>query len=453
MRKVARKKKPKKKPVPKSVVFPPSPPLSGLSGFGVDYPDVSDVDGRGKSKPESKIDGETREPRFGSPAYFGIDIPSPKLPDLDSILPRRISAVEWIGIAGIFVSLAAGFVLGAMAAAGIVDMGAARMMLLAALIVMTIGAFAVEMLSARSARRIAISTISTGLVTSVVLFGIISPWMVRKKKEQDTSKQSLDAQSKIATTQAQDDLRAELRADGNRAIRTLTMRIGLKRKYSIEEIGHFRIMYEVARMTNRITPDFYLAYQDYYAKNEVNASVDPNVKQFGYRTTVFYREQNNTYGAIPSYNISHRKYGAVTEASREVDHFESTWDLYNQISSYKILDDLNGKDLYIFVTESLADKISEVSFRVNNWELFSVKADRLIFPDDKPIAPWFMVLSKEEKAVSWKGVYVRNDEPLPPQVTSRFKGNPGWTWSLDFDLLHPKKIPEPELKIDPLKPS
>ena len=149
-----------------------------------------------------------------------------------------------------------------------------------------------------------------------------------------------------------------------------------------------------------------------------------------------------------------RQYSATTGLTRTVDELGFSWDLYNQVSSDKVLEDLNGKELYIFVTESLVDKISAVSFQVNNWELFSARADRLIFVDDKPIAPWFMPLTSEEKAVSWKGVYLRNDMPLPPQVVERFKGqNPGWVLSLDFALLHPRKIPEPELSVDPLKPN
>src|SRR5215212_808872 len=61
----------------------------------------------------------------------------PKQFDYSSVSVRRISAIEWTGVAGLFVSLAVGFVVGALAAAGIIDTGLAQIMLLAALIVMT----------------------------------------------------------------------------------------------------------------------------------------------------------------------------------------------------------------------------------------------------------------------------------------------------------------------------
>ena len=244
------------------------------------------------------------------------------------------------------------------------------------------------------------------------------------------------------------DLRSELRADGNRAIRLFTIRLKLKRQYSIDEIGHFRVMYEVAAVTDKITPEFYLACQDHY---DVNSFGDPYTKQFGYRWAVRYREPNDSYKPIKSFNKG-KGYGATTGLVPSTDVLEASADLYNQIPSNKTLEDLYGKYLYIFVTESLVDKIGEVSLQVNNWELFSVKADRLVFQSDRPIAPWFIALSKEERAIPWRSVDVKFDEPLPPAVAARFKDQEvGWTWSLDPSGLHPKKMPEPELKIDPFK--
>lgn len=194
-----------------------------------------------------------------------------------------------------------------------------------------------------------------------------------------------------------------------------------------------------------------MAGQDGYGKNELNPSVDHNVNQYGYRVTVRYRESNDRYVPTSSYSIAPRAYGAAIEASRFTDHFEWTFDVYHQIPSYQILDDLNGKSLYIFTSETLVDKIDEVAFRVNDWELFNVKADRLVFQVDKPIAPWFLPLSAEEDSVRWKSVDVRYDgPPLPPQYKDD-KGDVGWTWSLDFDMLRPRRIPEPQLSVDPFK--
>jgi hypothetical protein len=97
---------------------------------------------------------------------------------------------------------------------------------------------------------------------AVVAVLIVLWWGARPELPAIVNQEIPNAQSRTTTTQAQDDdLRAALRADGNRAIRLVTVRVNLKRKYSIEEIGHFRLMYEVARITDRTTPEFYLASQ------------------------------------------------------------------------------------------------------------------------------------------------------------------------------------------------
>lgn len=98
---------------------------------------------------------------------------------------RKIIAVEWIGLVLAFLLEAATFVVGALAAAGIVNMDLAKLMLGAARILLVVGAFVVEWLSDRSPSRIAVSTILTGVISGWLLFGIISPWMVKAKKEQD----------------------------------------------------------------------------------------------------------------------------------------------------------------------------------------------------------------------------------------------------------------------------
>src|SRR5437660_8703889 len=78
-------------------------------------------------------------------------------PQFDYSSLNKLKAVEWIGLVGLFVSLAAGFVLGALASAGIIDLGLANALLLAAVLVLVIGAVLVEAMSRRSLKRIVVS--------------------------------------------------------------------------------------------------------------------------------------------------------------------------------------------------------------------------------------------------------------------------------------------------------
>jgi hypothetical protein len=240
--------------------------------------------------------------------------------------------------------------------------------------------------------------------------------------------------------------RSALRNDSSKPIRDVGFSLKLNRRYSIEELGHFRIIYEVFDMSQRL--DFFLACQSFYAVNEY---FDPHAKQFGTRCTVQYRtaEKGNTFAAIPLMGAI--KYSGLLSADHSVDKMEWSIDLYNQIPFYKTLEDLNRKNLYVFVTAPLTDKISEISFKVNNWELISAQAGILAFIEDKPIAPWIMPLSEAEKSVAWRGVYLKDlggiAKNLPPD-----KRETVLVWSLDFASVHPKKLPEPEIKYDPLNP-
>jgi hypothetical protein len=362
-------------------------------------------------------------------------IEPPQVFDYSSL--AKISLVEWIGLVGLFVSLAAGFVLGSLAAAGIIDMGLAQVMLLAALIVMTVGSFVVERLSGRSLRRIFISTILTAGITGIVLFGIINPWMVRKKKEQDTPKQTQSA-GLTAPTPSPD-----LRAESSRPIRDVAFHVKLNRQYSIQELRHFRIIYEIFDNQNHL--DFFLACQDAYL---VNTFVDPNAKQFGTHCTVQYRTSgtNKAFAAIPL--MGSRKYSTLLSNTQLVDTLELSVDLYNQIPFYKTLEDLNRKYLYIFVTAPLTDKIAEVSFVANNWELVSATPDILKFTVDRPIVPWFVPLPSVDKSIEWRGVYLRESAEL-----ARRYGDRSVVFPLDFTMVHARKLPDPKIMYDPYKPT
>src|SRR5262245_8691555 len=98
---------------------------------------------------------ENSPPRPSTPPQR-LETEPPKQFDYSSL--SKLKVAEWIGLVGLFVSLAAAFLLGALAAAGIVDLGLANMMLVAALLVLVIGAVVVEGISRRSTKRILIST-------------------------------------------------------------------------------------------------------------------------------------------------------------------------------------------------------------------------------------------------------------------------------------------------------
>lgn len=234
--------------------------------------------------------------------------------------------------------------------------------------------------------------------------------------------------------------RTEFRNEATRPVRDVAVNVKLNRSYSIQELGHFRILYVIS--DNVETPEFYLGCQDLYRENTVNRSVDPTVKQFGINYTARYRasKDSNTYVAIPVYTRS-PKYSGILSASQWVDTLGFSLDLYNQIPTLKTVEDLNRKVLHIYVTAPLIDKISEISFTVNNYQLVSGKIDSLMFTEDKPSVGWFKPLSNDERAVQWRGVFQKATGEIAKTLGVR---EVAVQWSLDFGVIDPKKLPEPK---------
>jgi hypothetical protein len=229
--------------------------------------------------------------------------------------------------------------------------------------------------------------------------------------------------------------RNELRADALKPIRDVKFRLKLNRTYSIQELGHFRVLFAIGGYDN--IPEFYLGGQDAYLPN---TSVDAKAKQFGIRHTERYREskKSNTYVAIPLYTKS-PKYTTLLSNSQSVNELEFSIDLYNQVPCCKTLEDLNRKILSVYITKNLKDKISEFSFAVNNYEFIAQKADALVFDNRKPVISWFMPLSATEKAVQWNQMFLKPTKELAKQFP-----NVVVDWTLDFEIINPKKLPEPK---------
>lgn len=245
--------------------------------------------------------------------------------------------------------------------------------------------------------------------------------------------------------------RNALRSESSKPLRDVAFHVKLNRQYSIQELGHFRIIFEVF---NNQALDWFMACQDLY-RPTYDAKFNPfgsHTNVYGYRCVVQYRTGTKTYTVIPMYskNAVHR-YTSLLTGDLLVNTLEWKIDLYNQIPSYKTLEDLNRKYLYVFITAPLVDKINEVSFEANNWELISAKDEILEFIADRPIAPWFLPLSAAEKEIEWRGVYLKDlggiAKTLPPD-----KRPTVLIWSLDFASVHARKLPEPEIKYDPLNP-
>jgi len=117
-------------------------------------------------------------------ARHGKHKASPQIKDLAPQISPKLTPAETYGLIFAFVGIFLGLVLGSLAAAGVVDMSAARYMLIAAWVFLVIGAALVEKLSARTLKRVLLSASITAIAAAVLLLAL-NTWMVRKKAEQE----------------------------------------------------------------------------------------------------------------------------------------------------------------------------------------------------------------------------------------------------------------------------
>jgi hypothetical protein len=277
-----------------------------------------------------------------------------------------------------------------------------------------------------------------GLLLSTIILS--ATWLLIWKYKDDVKA------SQPSVVSESEQLRDELKADSSKSIRDVGFRIKLDRKYTLEELGHFRIMTEVFDSNNSPNPEtlhFYLGCQDYY---QINVAIDPIIKQYGYRCTAQYKPTPSTaLRPIAMYDGSPQKYTGLLTGSPTVDTLEWRVDLYRQIPNYERLEDFHGKDLYIFVTAPLAQKISHLSFFVSGWDLISLDKSVLMAKTDYPLAPWFLPLSPSEQAVEWKGIYL-----MPPLRIPATEGHVA-IFHLDFGVLSPKRETVPKNVIEPFE--
>jgi hypothetical protein len=229
--------------------------------------------------------------------------------------------------------------------------------------------------------------------------------------------------------------RKELRAEASDSLRDIAVKVHLKRSYSIQELGHFRILYVIS---DRQTPKFFLGCRDGYAVNE---NIDLTIKQFGMWYTMRFREPKAAKSYVEQSVYTHGpKHETSLTGSPSVSELNFTIHLYKRIPSYRTLGDLNRCILFIYITDTLSDKIGEISFVVNEWELVSAKVENLEFDNDRPPVKWFTSLSSGEKRIQWRGVFLRRTDAKKNYLVA---------WPIDFAKLNPRKIPAPDVIDEP----
>jgi hypothetical protein len=212
-----------------------------------------------------------------------------------------------------------------------------------------------------------------------------------------------------------------------------TFLVQLKRPYTPDELGHFRILLEVSGGgTKGSSPTTLLfAARDGYFTSQMGGQLQ---KRDGTQTYVWARNPDVKFrqmvfsggSSISGPNMSLIQVGFGPDGT----------------GPFQTIESLNHTGLTIFVSESLADKMAGIGFAVDNYLLFGVLSDCLEQTKGDPVE-WPFKLSQSEQAIGWLKLLPRrywpDDNSRPPSVSALRR--PGLT--INFDILTPPKADTP----------
>jgi hypothetical protein len=230
-------------------------------------------------------------------------------------------------------------------------------------------------------------------------------------------------------------------------IHSATFFVQFKHPYTPDELGHFRVLLEVS---GQGTKDAGPASLSFAARDAywLSQSAKGPVKRDGWRMDVWSRNPDLTFprAIFEGGSATTGPSMAGIRISQEIDGK----------GPYQTIESFNRKDLSIFVSESLVDKIEGIGFAVDNYLLTGFPIDCLEPTKGTPVE-WRFPLSQTERAIEWVNLlpkrYWPNDTSRPafrPILVTNFerftpeRADSSGTWSVS---------PECELsKTEPLPP-
>lgn len=205
----------------------------------------------------------------------------------------------------------------------------------------------------------------------------------------------------------------------------------LNRPYEPEELGHFRLVIQIARVYQPSPwPVLSVGGRDWYP---TCADKDKQVRLFGSKCLIWSENPHE---------IHKSRFESKRSLQTQVLQFSGR--LYNK-GPFVTVGEFDGSNFDIFLTPRLLDTIQTVLFIVNNYVLLElprkmlVTAEQVGLRENNP-PEWRDKLTDEEKAVEWKRLYIRSRDtentslPPPRRHASR---------EINFSKLTPNKLSVP----------
>lgn len=201
--------------------------------------------------------------------------------------------------------------------------------------------------------------------------------------------------------------RSEFLQERSKSLDNVTLFLQLKQGYTMEELGHFRAVFEIIDLNQ--SPDHAIlrfTVRDAYTSDYLIGG--RSIKQHGIKTILRSynpdEELQNTMISIPD---STRSQIVSTGGVRDRGPFQT-------------IEDFDKTYINIYLTESLLGKIEYIGFAANNYVLFGLPIDCLdtLRIEDISSIDWPEDLSGEEKKIGWFKLqtkrYWPSDDTRPP---------------------------------------
>ena len=215
----------------------------------------------------------------------------------------------------------------------------------------------------------------------------------------------------------------EFNSEATKELRSLLFKIELKRPYLLNEIGHFRTYFE------------FVDGEKFEISVGCQSKFDKNNDYL-----IFNRIWSNSKNT----KRTSKSYSMYIQGGNTLDLLHCSVASLEEKLPYQTINDLEKRQVKIYATDSLVEKIKSISLVANNYKILFYDADKFIVNSQEPDVKWFIPLSDSEKAVQWQFIGLKDPSEKVTKMLEadrkREDVNLVWGWHIDFAESPPTKL-------------
>ena len=213
--------------------------------------------------------------------------------------------------------------------------------------------------------------------------------------------------------------RIEFLHDCNKPLTGIEIIVELRRHFTPNELGHFRVLIEILDLTvGEPHPTLWIACRDSYGTHHKDGRETPI---FGSKSLVWSRNPDEQIQST-----------VFSQALPSVDYFKAGGHVLRR-GPFPTIGSMDSRFVSVFVTRPLYEAISGIGLHAGDYLLTASHVDNLEFAEQGPLAVWPEPLTDAERAVPWVKLRLRRDQSEPPWKWPR-------SWSLDFSNFTPQRM-------------